>query len=126
MVLVSIFHKAHDAEKKTDGPRFQFLRILPDDRNHWARIVFEFLVAIRAFIRVQEIAEFNTTVGTFGFIHFRPLVKNFMVLRPVYTMKTYFTPSCEKDKPWRGCVPRPIALRPPASVACRARATSPG
>ena len=37
--------------------------------------MFQFLVAIRAGICVQEIAEFNTTVGTFEFIHDGYLVK---------------------------------------------------
>jgi hypothetical protein len=33
MVLVSTFHKTHEAEKETDGPRFRFLQILLCDRN---------------------------------------------------------------------------------------------
>jgi len=83
MVFVSTLRKAHDAEKKKNRPRIRFLRILLYDRNQWSDIVFQFLMAIRTGICVQEIAEFYTTVGKFEFIH-DGWLKNFTVLRPVF------------------------------------------
>lgn len=83
--LASTLHKAHDAEKKTDRPRFWFLRILLYDRNQWSGVVFQLLVAIRTLIRIQEIAEFNATMGTFV-IHHCYLVK-FVLFRRSVTME---------------------------------------
>ena|ERR1700733_14414057 len=75
MALVSTLHKAHEARKEINRPCFRFLRIRFKDRNQGPGVVLQFLVAIRTGIRIQEIAKFNTTVGTFEFIHDGYLVK---------------------------------------------------
>jgi hypothetical protein len=62
VISASALHKTHDAEKEPHRPPFRLLAIRLYDRNRWARVVFQFLVTIRTGIRVEEIAEFNTTM----------------------------------------------------------------
>jgi hypothetical protein len=59
------FHKAHDAEEDSNRPGLRFLRVFNSGRDHRFRVVLQFLVTTRTRIRVEEIAELNTTVGTF-------------------------------------------------------------
>jgi hypothetical protein len=43
----------------------RFLLVLLSGWDHGFRVVLQFLVTMRTCVRVEEIAEFNTTVGTF-------------------------------------------------------------
>lgn len=62
----SAFHDPHDAEEESNGPRFQFQRILFRNRNERFGVVLQFLVTPRTRISVKEVAEFSPTMGTFG------------------------------------------------------------
>ena len=84
MIKVSALHKTHDAEKNPHRPPFRFSRAFLSDQNQRSSVVFQFPVAIRALIRIHEITEFNTAVGTFEFFHFCYLVENFLVLGLVF------------------------------------------
>jgi hypothetical protein len=68
-VLHSTLHKAHDSEEDSDHPRLRSLWVFFSGWNERSRVVFEFLVTMRARIRVEEIAEFNATMRTFRSAH---------------------------------------------------------
>lgn len=69
------------------------------------RVGFQFLVAVRTLIGVQEIAEFNTTTRTFKLVHFVPSGGGGGRFRPG---KFISGPSGENDGPGRDSVPQSV------------------
>jgi hypothetical protein len=76
LALASTLHQAHDTEEHPDWPRLGLMRIFLFGWDKGSGVIFQFFMAKRARVCVQEVAKVKPTVRTFRDIHFRFLIKD--------------------------------------------------